>query len=197
MAPFFKMGYFGEQTGFIVALLIGIAFGFWLERAGFGDSTVLAKQFYFKNNTVIKVMFTSVLVAMLGVLYFTLFGWFDINLLYINPTFLWAQVVGGIIFGFGFVIGGYCPGTSVVGMVTGRIDGIVFILGAMFGMFVFGEMFPGIESLFMAGNMGSITVPAFLNLSSGIVALLVVFLALGMFFGIDWAHKKLAKEEVQ
>ena len=197
MAPFFKMGYFGEQTSFIIALVIGIAFGFWLERAGFGDSTVLAGQFYFKDNTVIKVMFTSVLVAMLGVLYFTLFGWFDLSLLYINPTFLWAQIVGGVIFGFGFVVGGYCPGTSIVGLATGRIDGIVFVLGAIFGMFVFGEVYPLIESLFMAGSMGSITLPEFFNLSSGVVALLVVFLALGMFLGIDWMEKKFAKEEAQ
>lgn len=197
MAPFFKMGFFGEQTGFVFALILGVSFGFWLERAGFGDSTKLAGQFYFKDNTVIKVMFTAILVAMLGIMYLTLFGWMDVSMIYINPTFIWAQIIGGLILGVGFVIGGYCPGTSIVGAATGRIDGMVFVLGALFGMFVFGEIFPGIDTLFMAGDMGSIRLPEFFNLSTGVIGLLIIFMAIGMFLGVDWLEKKFAKEEAK
>jgi len=195
MGPFYKMGFFSEQTGFIIALFIGAAFGFWLERAGFGQSRKLALQFYFRDMTVLKVMFTAIITAMVGLLYFGLFGWIDLSMIYINPTFLWAQVVGGLILGVGFAVGGYCPGTSVVGAVTGRIDGIIFILGAMFGMVFFGELFPLFENLFTAGSMGNITLPDFFNISSGIVAFIILLMAVGMFIGGEWLEKKFGREE--
>ena len=83
MAPFYKFGFFGEQTSFVIAMLIGVSFGFWLERAGFGYSRKLALQFYFRDMTVLKVMFTSIVVAMVGLLYLSLFGWIDISKVYI------------------------------------------------------------------------------------------------------------------
>ena len=107
MAPFFKTGLFGEQTGYVIAFLIGISFGFWLERAGFGYSRKLALQFYFKDMTVLKVMFTAIITAVTGLMCLSLFGWLDLSLVYINPTFLWPQIIGGLILGVGFVIGGY------------------------------------------------------------------------------------------
>ena len=195
MAPFYKFGFFGEQTSFVIALLIGVSFGFWLERAGFGYSRKLAMQFYFRDLTVLKVMFTAIIVAMLGLLYFQLFGWIDLSRIYVNPTYLWAQLVGGLILGIGFAIGGYCPGTSVVGAVTGKIDGMVFLGGAFFGMFIFGELFPGIEEFFYAAFMGKVTVSQFFNVSSGVIAFLAVLMAVGMFLGGEWLEKKFAKEE--
>ena len=194
MAPFYKFGFFGEQTGFLVALILGISFGFWLERAGFGSSRKLALQFYFEDMTVLKVMFTAIIVAMLGLTYFTLFGWIDISKVYINPTFLTAQIAGGLILGIGFAIGGYCPGTSVVGAVTGRIDAFVYVAGALFGMFVFGEMFPWLDDLFVAGSMGNIRLPELFDLSTGVVVLIAVILAIGMFLGGEYLEKKFRKE---
>ena len=63
MAPFFKTGLFTEQISFLIAFVIGISFGFWLERAGFGSSRKLAAQFYFKDLAVLKVMFTAIITA--------------------------------------------------------------------------------------------------------------------------------------
>ncbi len=195
MGPFYKMGFFSEQTGFVIALLTGAAFGFWLERAGFGQSRKLALQFYFRDMTVLKVMFTAIITAMIGLLYFSLFGWIDLSMVYVNPTFLWAQIVGGLVLGVGFAIGGYCPGTSVVGAVTGRIDGIVFLLGAMSGMIVFGEIFPLIETLYTAGSMGDMTLPKYFNMSSGIIVFIILVAAVGMFVGGEWLEKKFGGEE--
>ena len=107
MAPFYKNGFFGDEVGFLIAFIIGISFGFWLERAGFGYSRKLAMQFYFRDMTVLKVMFTAILTTMVGLLLFSLFGWIDLSLVYINPTYLWPQILGGLILGFGFIIGGY------------------------------------------------------------------------------------------
>ncbi|RMH60435.1 MAG: sulfurtransferase [Calditrichaeota bacterium] len=194
MAPFYKYGFFSEQTGLIVALILGISFGFWLERSGFGYSRKLALQFYFKDNTVLYVMFTAILVAMLGVLFFSLFGWLDITKIYINPTYIWAQLIGGLILGVGFAIGGYCPGTSVVGAVTGHIDALFFLGGAMTGMFVFGEMFPSIEDLYNWGYMGNVRLSDVLNVSSGVVAFAAVVLAIVMFKGAEWAQNRFGKE---
>ncbi len=194
MAPFYKFGFFGEQTSFVLALLIGISFGFWLERAGFGYSRKLALQFYFKDMTVLKVMFTAIVVAMLGLVYLSLFGYMDLSRVYINPTYLGGQLVGGLILGVGFVIGGYCPGTSVVGAVTGKIDGMVFILGALFGMFIFGEAFPLFEKLYYAIPMGDVTLPEYFELPIGVVAFIVVLMAVGMFLGGEWLEKKFRKE---
>ncbi len=195
MAPFYKFDYFGEETGFLIAMLIGVSFGFWLERAGFGYSRKLALQFYFRDLTVLKVMFTAIVVAMVGLTYFTLFGWLDISAVYINPTYIGAQVIGGLILGFGFAIGGYCPGTSVVGAVTGKIDAYVFLGGAFFGMFVFGELFPWLEELFLSGYMGNIRLPELFNLSTGVVVFLVVIMAIGMFLGGEWLERKYSEEK--
>ena len=194
MAPFYKMGFFGEQTGFVIALLLGISFGFWLERAGFGYSRKLALQFYFRDMTVLKVMFMAIIVAMLGLMYLSLFGWIDMSKVYINPTYLGAQAVGGIILGVGFAIGGYCPGTSVVGAVTGKIDGMVFIAGALFGMFVFDEAFPGIENFFYANFIGDVTLPQYFNIPVGVIGFIVVLMAVGMFIGADMLEKKFGEE---
>lgn len=106
-APLSQMNFFGEATGFVFAFLIGLGFGFILERAGFGSAKKLAAQFYFRDMTVFKVMFTAIVVAMLGIYYLNAFGWLDLDLIYINPTYIWAQLVGGLILGFGFIIGGY------------------------------------------------------------------------------------------
>ncbi len=141
-APFFKFGLFNFDVSLIVAFIIGIAFGFALERGGFGNARILAAQFYFSNMRVLKVMFTAIVTAMLGIYYLSVIGFMDLSLVYVSNTYIVPQVVGGLILGVGFVIGGYCPGTSVVSFSTGRLDGLVYILGVMAGIFVFGEMFP-------------------------------------------------------
>jgi uncharacterized membrane protein YedE/YeeE len=140
-APFFKFGYFNTDVSLIIAFIIGIGFGFALERGGFGSARILAAQFYFSNMRVLKVMFTAIVTAMLGVYYLSVIGFLDLSLIYISETYILPQVIGGLILGIGFVIGGYCPGTSVVSFATGKLDGLVYILGVMFGIFVFGEIF--------------------------------------------------------
>jgi hypothetical protein len=196
MAPFYKNGFFGEEIGFLIAFLIGISFGFWLERAGFGSSRKLALQFYFRDLTVLKVMFTAIITAMIGLLMFSLFGWIDLSLVYVNPTYLWPQILGGIILGFGFIIGGYCPGTAIVGCSTGRIDGFIYVAGAMFGMFVFGGIHPFISDFHASGSFGRYLISDWLNLSLGVVGFLVILMAIGMFWGGEWLENIFSKKEV-
>ncbi len=111
-APFFKFGMFGDETSLVVAFIIGIGFGFFLERAGFGSAKKLVSQFYLNDMAVFKVMFTAIVTAMLGVTYLGWIGFLDLSLVYLVPTHLAPQIVGGLVLGFGFVIGGYCPRPS-------------------------------------------------------------------------------------
>ena len=191
-APLFKFGLFNFDVSLIVAFVIGIAFGFALERGGFGNARILASQFYFGNMRVLKVMFTAIVTAMLGIYYLSLIGFMDLSLIYVGETYIVPQVVGGLILGVGFVIGGYCPGTSMVSFSTGRLDGLVYIFGLIAGIFVFGEMFPLISDFYNSTNMGSLTLPQYFDMSYGLVVFFVVVMALGAFAAAEWAEKKFA-----
>ena len=133
---------FDGTTLFVVHLLIGFGFGFMLERAGFGDSRKLAAQFYLNDMTVLKVMFSSIVTAMFVIHWAWKLGWVDLSLMWINPTYLWSAIAGGLILGVGFIIGGYCPGTSMVAVSTLKLDAIFFVLGILLGIFAFGEFVP-------------------------------------------------------
>jgi len=191
-APLYKFNMFGFDVSLIIAFVIGIGFGFMLERGGFGSSRILAAQFYLGNMRVLKVMFTAILTAMLGIFYLSVIGYVDLSLIYISNTYIVPQVLGGLILGIGFVIGGYCPGTSMVAFSTGKIDGLVYVLGVAFGIFVFGEMFPMIEGFFNSTDMGPQTLPSFFGLSYGLVVFLVVVMAIGAFIAAEWSEKKFA-----
>ena len=184
-APFFKFGLFGDEMSLVVAFVIGLGFGFFLERAGFGSARKLTAQFYLTDLAVFKVMFSAIVTAMLGVFYLSWAGIVDISLVYFGGTYLLPQVVGGLVLGVGFVIGGYCPGTSVVAMATGRLDAILFGLGIVAGIFLFGEAYPAIQSFVYATPLGEVTLPEVFHLRHGLVVLLVVLMALGGFRGAE------------
>ena len=129
----------GKPLMFFIFGLIGFAFGFTLEISGFGNSKKLAAQFYFKDMTVLKVMFTAIVVAMVLIFSAIAVGLLDYSPIWVNPTYLWPGIVGGLIMGVGFIIGGFCPGTSLVAAATVKIDGVCFVLGGLFGIFLFGE----------------------------------------------------------
>ena len=196
-APFFKFGMFGSEVSLIIAFIIGIGFGFFMERAGFGSARKLAAQFYFRDMAVFKVMFTAIVTAMLGVFYLSWIGWLNISLIYLTPTNVWADLVGGLVLGVGFVIGGYCPGTSGVACATGKVDGYVFVLGLMFGIFVFGEAFPWISGFFNAASLGQITLPELFGIPYGVLVFFVVLIALGGFLLAEKVEKYYAQKDAE
>ena len=191
-APFFKFGLFGDNVSLIVAFLIGIGFGFFLERAGFGSAKKLTAQFYLTDLSVFKVMFTAIITAMLGIFYLGWMGFVDLSLVYLTPTFLVPQIVGGLLLGAGFVVGGYCPGTACAALSTGKTDALINLLGIILGIVVFGELFPWVEGFYYATPMGQVTLPQLLNLSYGLVVFLVALMAIGAFAGATWVEKRMA-----
>ncbi len=191
-APYFKFGYFGEEVSLIVAFAIGIGFGFFLERAGFGSGRKLAAQFYLTDLTVFKVMFTAIVTAMVGLFWLGVLGVVDLSLVYVSPTYIVPQTIGGLILGVGFVVGGYCPGTSCVSASTGRFDGMIYLVGIVAGIFFFGEAYPFVKDFYSSTPMGQITLPQLLGIPYGLVVFLVILMALGGFAGAEWVEKKFA-----
>jgi len=183
MTPLYKYGFFGEEFSLLVAFVLGLGFGFFLERAGFGSARKLAAQFYLYDMSVFKVMFTAIVTGMLGVTYLGWIGWLDLDLVYLVPTFLGPQIVGGLVLGVGFVVGGYCPGTSVAALATGRIDALVYALGIFTGTFAYAEVYPSIKDLVNADPMGQVTLPEVFGLPWGLVVFAVVVIAVVGFWG--------------
>ena len=182
MAPFDLAAELGIPGFYLVHVAIGFAFGFILESAGFGDARKLAAQFYFRELTVLKVMFTAIIVAMTLVFLSTASGLLDYNEVWVNPTYLWPGIVGGLIMGVGFIIGGYCPGTSLVSMATLKVDGAIFVLGVVAGVLLFGDTVAYFNYFWNSSFMGRFTLPEMLGLDTGVVVLLLVFMALVMFW---------------
>jgi hypothetical protein len=193
MAPFFKFGLFGDEASLVVAFVIGIGFGFFLERGGFGSARKLVSQFYLNDLAVFKVMFTAIVTAMLGVTYLSWMGVLDLSEVYLVPTFVVPQLVGGLVLGAGFVIGGYCPGTSVVSVASGKVDGLMFALGLVGGTLAFAELYPHVQGLFTATSLGATTIPAYFHLPYGLVVFAVVLMALGGFYGAGLIERAFAK----
>jgi len=177
-APFFELGAFGEGTSLLFAMLIGIAFGWVLERSGMGSARKLAGQFYLRDLTVFKVMFTAIVTAMLGVFWLGWLGFVDISRIYVPETFILPQLVGGLIFGAGFAIAGLCPGTSCVSAATGRADGVAAVLGMFAGVLTMGALMGSLGGFYSSTPRGAFTLPDFFGASYGVVVFGVVLLAL-------------------
>jgi len=192
-APYFELGYFGARGALVAALIIGIAFGWCLESAGMGSARKLAAQFYLTDLTVFKVMFSAIVTAMLGLFWLGRLGVLDLSRVYVPETFLLPQLVGGLIFGIGFALGGLCPGTSCVAAVTGRLDGAALVLGMWSGVLATGLVFPSLQGFYERTPRGALTLPQLLHLPYGVVLLGVVVIALAGFRGAEWLETRAGK----
>ena len=177
--------------GPVVALLLGFGFGFVLERAGFGSGCKLTAQFRLTDWSVFKVMFTAIVFAAVGMYLLERAGWMDAQAVYVPAPYLWALVAGGAAIGAGFAIGGYCPGTSAVGVMTGRIDALVFLVGILIGTFAFAGLFPLFDPLTTAGELTQgDRLPELLGLPEWLVLAALVGAAVGVFALGGWFERR-------
>ena len=191
-AAIFPLAFASEEVRLLTAIGLGFLFGFSLERAGFGNARKLAAQFYLYDLTVFKVMFTAILVAMVGLYTLNGLGLVDMSMMWINPTFMWAQVIGGFLLGVGFIMSGLCPGTSVVSAASGRIDAVVTFGGIFAGTAAFAvavDVVPGMEALYNGGSMGVSVLPALLSVPTPLFVLGVVIMAGASFIGAEKVEK--------
>ncbi|HUI30953.1 MAG TPA: YeeE/YedE thiosulfate transporter family protein [Candidatus Acidoferrales bacterium] len=170
-----------DQLNLVVALMLGIAFGFVLEQAGFSSSRKLAGVFYGYDFAVLRVFFTAAVTAASGVILLGYFGLLDTDVIYVNPTWLLPALVGGAIMGVGFILGGYCPGTSVTAAAIGKVDGMFFIGGGLLGVFAFGELFPLYDKFFDSTFLGPTKIFDSLGVSQGLFTFILIAVAVGAF----------------
>jgi hypothetical protein len=192
--PLYPNDAFGFPTGLLLGTLIGFAFGFVLERAGFGNAKNLAAQFYLTDTRVLKVMFSAIATACAGIGLLAGLGVLDLSLVTVPETFLGPHVVGGLLLGAGFIVSGYCPGTGVVAMASGKWDGLWSIVGVAFGSFAFGLVYSPLESFYKSGAMGSVTIAEATGLPFPVLAAGVVAMAIGCFLGAEKLEQIFAKK---
>ncbi|MCP4198562.1 MAG: YeeE/YedE family protein [Proteobacteria bacterium] len=186
-----------RELGLVIGVAIGFGFGFVLERAGFGNARKLAAQFYLHDMTVFKVMFGAIITAMLGVVIASGLGWTDLTGLSesaVSYTYLWPMLVGGLVLGAGFVICGYCPGTSVVGMASGSIDAVFAFCGIILGSVLYGEIYPLVADFHFSSEKGHFFLYDWLNISAPILAVVIAVIALTMFIGAEKVEKIFQKK---
>lgn len=190
MAPFDLASILGPWGQDAVFLLLGVGFGFSLERGGLGDSRKLAAQFYLTDMRVLRTMFTAIVTAMVLLFLAWGLGWLRMEEVWVNPTHLLHGVLGGLLLGVGFIVGGYCPGTSLVAVATGKLDGLLFALGVVAGTWVFGWTVPLYwESWHHTASLGRLTLYDWLGVPASWVVAAVVVMALGMFTAASYLER--------
>lgn len=196
MGPIIPLAGISEEINLLTAFLIGIAFGFVLEQAGFSSSRKLAGMFYGYDATVLKVFFTAAITAMLGLLAMDRLAMIDLSVVYVNEYYMDSAILGGVIMGLGFIVGGFCPGTSFCAAAIGKIDAMVFILGGYLGVLLFGETYALWEGIYKANYLGSAKLSEALGLPDTWFVVLVVVAAVVAFRVAEWAEHKFARKDI-
>ena len=153
-------------------------------------------MFYGYDTTVLKVFFTAAIVALVGSQFLSFFGLLDLSFVYVNPYYIGAALIGGVIMGAGFIMGGFCPGTGISALSIGKIDAFVFLLGGMAGAFLFAETYPLIESVALSGYKGPLKVNEWLGLSPGVFTFILIAAAAILFWIAEMAEKKFSRPDI-
>lgn len=196
MGPISSLMTFPGWLDTLIAFLIGTGFGFALEQAGFSSSRKLVGMFYGYDTTVLKVFFTAAIVALTGSQFLSYFGLLNLNQVYVNEYYAAASIVGGIIMGAGFIMGGFCPGTGLSAMSIGKIDAMVFVLGGFAGAYLFGETYPLIRSLADGSYKGPLKADEALGIPTGLFIFLLIIAAAAMFWIAEAAERKFARHDI-
>lgn len=175
---------FTHPTEMMVSVLVGIGFGFFLERGGFGSADRLAAVFYGRDFRVLRVMFSAIVTAMIGLYFFDLIGFLPLPSIGILDTYVLPQFLGGLLLGAGFIIGGYCPGTSVVAAVSGKIDAVLFMIGLVVGSAAFTLGWDTLAPLANSGARGRFLIQDLLGVPSGVAVFAVTIFAVASFWAV-------------
>ncbi len=169
----------------LYGLITGILFGVFLQTGGVLRYDRQIGALRLQDMTIVKFMFSTVLVAMIGVYLLKDLGLAKLSL---KPTVLGGNIVGGLIFGAGWALLGYCPATAVGALGEGRWDAAWGIIGMFVGAALFAEAYPWLKGTVLTwGDLGKITIPQILGISHWIVIVVFVIGGLSLF---AWFEKK-------
>lgn len=174
----FPLGYTGPISG----IVLGLIFGYVLENAGFGSGCKLTAQLRFQDWAVFKVMFTAILVSAGGLYLLQGLGVIAVSDMFVPSVMIWGSSIGGVLIGVGMAVGGYCPGTSIVAFFSGKLDGLVFVLGIALGTLVFNAGFDSIKGwAWKQVGPDGLTLPQLLHIPAWLVwaALFAVLVIVG------------------
>jgi hypothetical protein len=188
IAPLVKTGVISEAANLWLAIPIGFIFGFGLYHAGFTDSRKIARAFYLREVSVPVVMFSAIVTGMIGLWLLSLVGFIDTTHMYYLPTYLKPMAVGGVLFGIGMAVGGFCPGTAVASIATGRVDAMVFIVGFMGGSILFGDLFPVWGDFYNSDFRGVYRLDQLFGMNLGTVVLLLVIASIAGSLMMRWGQ---------
>jgi uncharacterized protein len=150
----------------IAGAIFGLVFGFLLQKGGVGKYNVLIGQLLLQDWTVVKIMLTAIVVGMIGV--FTLHHFAKVNL-HIKPTRIGANIIGGLLFGVGFALMGYCPGTAAVALGQGSWDALFGMAGLIAGSWMFAELSGWTKRTVESwGDLGKVLLPDLLSVPRGV-----------------------------
>jgi len=177
IAPFAKTGLISDVQNLWLAIPTGFLLGLSLQLAGFTDGRKIGRAFYFNDVDVPIVMFSAIITGMLGLWGLSLIGYLDISKVYFVPTYLYPVMVGGFLFGIGMVVGGYCPGTALASVVSGKLDALVYLLGFFIGSLVFGDLYPIWKDFYKSDYRGHWRLDEVFGTSLGLTILIMVVIA--------------------
>lgn len=152
----------------LLGLMFGAAFGAALQLSGASSHTKIIGALRLKDLTIIKLIMTAIGVGLIGVHLLDLSGWAHMK---VKDLYLPGMIVAGLIFGVGFAVSGYCPGTALVAAAEGKLDAWVTVLGGLFGALVFAFILPDLEAiLFSFGQYGPVTIHEMLGREGALLA---------------------------
>jgi hypothetical protein len=172
-----------KQTQLILGLFMGIIFGFLLQKGGAGKYDIILGQLLLKDFTVTKIMLSAVVIGMIGIYILKGLGLVQ---LHPKPGSIGMTVVGGLIFGVGFAVLGYCPGTISAAIGQGNLDALFGgFIGILIGSGIFAHLYPNLQGILKKGWFGDITIPEYFKVNPWMVILPLCLVIILFFYWIE------------
>ncbi len=169
-------------------VVFGLAFGFLLQKGGVGKFNVLLGQLLLQDWTVAKVMLTAIVVGMLGI--FALHHFAKVNL-HIKPTRIGSNIIGGLLFGAGFALMGYCPGRAAAALGQGSWDALFGMAGLVAGSWIFAEFSASLKKTVEKwGDLGKVLLPDLLHVPRRVFVVIFAVLLTAGLFGLERAFPR-------
>ena len=171
-----------KRLQLFIGFLIGIIFGFLLQKGGATKFDIIIKQLLLRDFTVLKIIFTAIIIGMIGIYALKSLGLIRLQP---KPCRIYPIVVGGLIFGVGFALLGYCPGTSIGAVGSGSIHAVFGVLGILTGAAIFAQFYTPIRKCLFKKDLGNKTIPEMLDINPWIVVFIITASLLAIMYFIE------------